>query len=327
MDWSTWQMLSMYIPGLAPWTFDAEIDTDMVISKVKKLSCIYIRPSYAQKFPIGIYCKHHRKVETLRMTWPTMARISLTRPTHNEWMFVFGGTGKTVFRTRLCFNQFCDHPFHSTHEANRKSATRLTCRNNYFQVLGRSQTSKLKAERKCHRQCEHKPKCLPVGSSPLTEGKQQKEMLAVIRTAVVRGLQSSGICSECGLDFPVKTEKYTSRQRVISKPVELRTVKLTDAECELIIGQLMIPELWFNAYHKHYCKVHMGLKNGIGVWAGMTNVQPPWWRSTLTAKEKYVTTYGMGTMYKGELMPTTQKIKTLATVVDPEDVGDVHRWA
>jgi hypothetical protein len=52
-----------------------------------------------------------------------------------------------------------------------------------------------------------------------------------------------------------------------------------------------------------------------------------WWRSTLTAGKKYVTTYGRGTMGKGELIPTNKTIKTFASVVDPEDVGDVHRWA
>jgi hypothetical protein len=207
----------MYIPGLAPWTFDTQIDTDTVTTKVKKLPCIYIQPAYLQNASLGIYCKHHRKVETLTVTWPLVVRISLTRPTHKEWMSFFGAPNKTVSRTRLCSNTFCDHPFHSMHENNRISASRLSCRNNYFKLIGRKHSSKVKAKRKCHRGCEHKPKCLPFRSSPSTEGRQQKEMLASICTAVVGGLQSSGICTECSLDFPVKTEKFTSQKRVVTK--------------------------------------------------------------------------------------------------------------
>jgi hypothetical protein len=79
----------MYIPGLAPWTFDTQIDTDTVTTKVKKLPCIYIQPAYLQNASLGIYCKHHRKVETLTVTWPLVVRISLTRRTHKEWMSFF----------------------------------------------------------------------------------------------------------------------------------------------------------------------------------------------------------------------------------------------
>lgn len=73
-----------------------------------------------------------------------------------------------------------------------------------------------------------------------------------------------------------------------------RAVKLTDRKCVKTMLELIVPELWFNAYHKHYYKIHTGLKIGSGVWAGMTNVQAPWWRSTLTADKKHVFTYGKG---------------------------------
>ena len=50
-----------------------------------------------------------------------------------------------------------------------------------------------------------------------------------------------------------------------------RAVKLTDRKCVKTMLELIVPELWFNAYHKHYYKIHTGLKIGSGVWAGMAN--------------------------------------------------------
>ena len=80
----------------------------------------------------------------------------------------------------------------------------------------------------------------------------------------------------------------------MNQPGYSQAVKLTDKKCVTMLADFMVPNLWFNAFHKHYYKIRMGLKEGTRVCAVMTNVQAPWWRSTLTADKKHVFTYRKG---------------------------------
>ncbi|KAJ8110998.1 hypothetical protein OPT61_g6299 [Boeremia exigua] len=150
----------------------------------------------------------------------------------------------------------------------------------YQNLCNEQQMAAREAQRHVHGNCTHSPKCFPPTSTPnLSDEEIMEENATVIKNAM---REQHGVCGPCKLDMPVHLGNPTYEyQSLATYSIYGRVdgAQVNGQQAATWITRISSPDQWFSVFQRHCAQIHQGITRGNEIWAGMAEVQYPFWSS------------------------------------------------